>query len=632
MVPPTFGSAVLKRLRDLLQKRSVEALLVPSSDAHNSEYVSARFKYRGIITNFHGSAGTALVTADAAFLWTDGRYWLEAEASLFPGWQLMKDGLPDVPTMDDWIENHIGRKARVGVNASLVTIAQWEKWEKKFSPIDIGSSEIEAQVDELDQGGEARAASASSSEGGLVFPRPPQFDGLTCVEKIHLIAQQTLEKFPETDLLVVSALDEVAWLTNLRGSDIPYNPVFYAYALLSLKPTPRLILFAAKEKFSSEALAALESSNVDVVPYESLLRAQPPLRALERRVVLVDENQVSWGLKQALEKVHCVRRTPLSPVMLQKARKHPVEISGFKQSHIRDGVALTRYLAWLTHIIQERGGIDETGARVTEYSGAAKLELLRREEDHFVQLSFGTISGSGPNGAIIHYAPSPTNSAPIAADALYLVDSGAQYYDGTTDVTRTVCFNTEAAGAEEREAYTLVLKGHIAIQRCVWPKGTTGHRLDAFARQALWSHGLNYAHGTGHGVGSFLNVHEGPQGIHTRPTATGAPIEESMILSNEPGFYKANHFGIRIENLEVVVGATTKYNNGDYLTFETLTLAPLCRDLIDVALLTAEEVQWVNAYHARVLSTLGPRIEGRCGSVDDREVTMTYLRYHCAAL
>jgi Xaa-Pro aminopeptidase len=641
-----FGPAVLKQLRTVLQQHSIEAIVIPSSDAHNSEYVAERFKYRGNVSNFHGSAGTALVTQTGAFLWTDGRYWLEAEGSLFAGWTLMRDGRVDTPTLEDWVPKSLdgGRNARVGVNASLVTIGQWERWAKKFAPVDLGPRLIEDSIDAVEGGPNAALVVPSSS--GRVFPRPAQFDGQTTQEKLADVIRLTREKHTQADVLVVTALDEIAWLTNLRGDEVPYNPVFYAYALVYLTDDcdMKATMFCSLEALAVEARERVR--HLELLEYNTLLLSPTPLAQLEGRVVVLDENQTSYGLQRALREVHRVsdvQLTPLSPVSLLKARKHAVEIEGFKQSHIRDGVALTRYLAWLTRILRTHDGVDpKTGLRVSEYSGAEVLESYRRQEDHFVQLSFGTISGSGANGAIIHYSPSKDTSSAIAKDALYLVDSGAQYYDGTTDVTRTVCFDVNSVTEEEREAYTLVLKGHIAIQRCVWPKGTTGHRLDAFARQALWTQGLNYAHGTGHGVGSFLNVHEGPQGMGIRPTVTGAPLEASMILSNEPGYYKDGSFGIRIENLELIVPAVTKYNNGDFLTFETLTVAPLCRDLIDVALLNADEVAWVNRYHDRVRATLAPLVEakktttttsGESGMTqEEKDETIAYLNYHCAHL
>jgi Xaa-Pro aminopeptidase len=309
-------------------------------------------------------------------------------------------------------------------------------------------------------------------------------------------------------------------------------------------------------------------------------------------------------------------RVPCGPAQKLKGVKNEVELKGFRECHVRDGAALTRYLAWLHNEIAVKGVTD-----LNEFDAATKLESFRSAGEHFVQLSFGSISSTGPNAAMCHYSPSATNSAIIRKDQIYLIDSGAQYWDGTTDVTRTVCFAPQPE--EVREAYTLVLKGHIALNSIVFPKGTNGARLDTLARMALWRVGLDYAHGTGHGVGSFLNVHEGPFGIGIRPYPTEANMELHGVVSNEPGYYKDGHYGIRIENLEEVVECPTKYSPTGFYTLAHLTMVPLCRDLIDVGALTDAERQWVNDYHAKVVAALMPRLQ----KAED-QIAIDYLTYH----
>lgn len=625
------GAALLTSLRQRIAALSLDGLLIPSSDPHNSEYVANCYKCRAFVSGFDGSAGTCLVTPDRALLWTDGRYWLQARQTLYPEWAVIEDGKPGVLPIDEWIEQHLGAAARVGVDPSLVTVAQWDRWANRFKP--TPAPDVVSSLMAEWSGGAQRCEGDPSIRDGLVYCRPAEFCGGSTIDKVNDIVRLVEAKWPAqpskangssrcgVELVAVTALDEIAWLTNLRGSDVPFNPVFYAYAIVDV-PQRHVTVFVDKRKLSSEAQAALDLCGAEVLPYDALLLADGDIRvrqAVDGRRVLVDENQVSSAVMTAMTRLGAtVVRCPVSPLTSLKALKNSVERNGFRECHVRDGAALTRYLAWVTDAVSN-------GRDVTECTGADRLEAFRREEAHFVQLSFPTISSSGPNGAVIHYTPTPETCLRISRDALYLVDSGAQYLDGTTDVTRTICFSPPTA--QEREAYTLVLKGYIAIQSCKWPKGTTGHRIDVLARHAMWQLGLNYAHGTGHGVGSFLNVHEGPQGIHTRPTATGATLDEHMVVSNEPGFYLNGSFGIRIENLEVVVPAVTKYNNGDYLTFETLTVAPLCRELIDAALLTPDEVIWVDKYHARVSATLTPLLADRGDTL-----ALTYLERHCAPL
>ncbi|ORC89610.1 putative spliced leader RNA PSE-promoter transcription factor [Trypanosoma theileri] len=602
----SVGSKILAAVRDAMQQHAIGALIVPSSDPHNSEYVKDEYKCRAYISNFNGSAGTCLITMDQAYLWTDGRYWMEASQALYPEWQLMKDGYPGVPTLEEWIQTNLGTKTPVGMNSFLSTVAEWERRRKSINLVAI--PEIVQPL-----------MPKTEKPPVKLFVRPEEFCGVRCEEKVATLVEE-LER-QKCDAMVLSALDEIAWVTNLRGADIPFNPVFYAYALVQ-SASPRLHLFVDPAKLPEDGLPTTTTNGeplMELHPYDGLeafIGLMP-----NTSTFLVDEYQTSQHLYSMLETMGIqTKRVKCGPAQKLKAIKNKVEIEGFRRCHVRDGVALTRYLAWLHDAVAVKG---ETN--INEYDAAVKLESFRREGDYFVQPSFTTISSVGPNAAIVHYAPPQTGSATIVRDQIYLVDSGAQYLDGTTDVTRTVCFQTPRP--EEREAYTLVLKGNLALHTAVWPTGTSGHRLDVLARTALWRVGLNYAHGTGHGVGSFLNVHEGPQGIGARPTPTEATLAAGMIMSNEPGYYKDGSFGIRIENLELIVPTPTLHSAEGFLTFDTLTMAPLCRELIDADALTSEERQMVDSYHRAVREAITPQLI-HCND----NCALAYLNHHTAPL
>ncbi|KAL0572406.1 hypothetical protein V5O48_009567, partial [Marasmius crinis-equi] len=433
-------------------------------------------------------------------------------------------------------------------------------------------------------------------------------------------------------VLVLTALDEIAWLFNLRGSDISYNPVFFAYAVVYLDDTkPRAVLFAQKEGIDAgQGLSDKLGAEVDIRPYDEIwtylkdlgekLRKDVEGRSDDNKKVVLLSDKSSLAVAEAIGEDIVI--TAASPVAALKAIKNSVEVEGFRQSHIRDGAALARYFAWLEESLA-------TGQVLTEWQGCEKLEGFRSELDLFKGLSFPTISSTGPNGAIIHYGPSPTDSAIIKQDQIYLCDSGAQFTDGTTDVTRTWHFGTP--NEEEKRAATRVLQGHIAIDTAVFPNGTTGFVIDSWARKALWKDGLDYRHGTGHGVGHFLNVHEGPQGIGTRIAYNSTPLKVGMTVSNEPGYYADGKFGVRIENIVLVTEAKTSNNFGDkgYLTFEHVTMSaaslmsllialismdswnrcPIQTKLVDTKLMAVDEIQWLNDYHKEVWEKVSPLLQ-----------------------
>ncbi|KAL7706207.1 metallo-peptidase Clan MG Family M24 [Lotmaria passim] len=591
------GATLLHHVREKMRESKVDALLVPSSDAHNSEYVATHLQARAFISHFSGSAGTVLITMDKALLWTDGRYWIAAMEELYSEFELMKLGKLEVPSIEDWITDNLGAAAAIGLCPYLVTVAEWERLRKKINLHPVANIVQEMMPPE--------------KSAQKMYVRPAQYCGATCQERRAAVLQEV--KKQHCNLMILSALDEIAWFTNLRGADVDYNPVFYSYVIVD-EAEEKVRLYVNLEKVTEEVRGTC-ADYIDFFPYEQF---EVDLRQLPKgRKALVDERQTSEAVFRLLQDtgVETVR-VLCGPAQKLKGVKNEVELRGFRECHVRDGAALTRYLAWLHDQIANKSVTD-----LNEFDAGTKLEGFRSAGDRFVQLSFGSISATGPNAAMCHYSPSEKNSAIIRRDQIYLIDSGAQYWDGTTDVTRTICFDSPSE--EVREAYTLVLKGHIALNSVIFPKGTNGARLDTLARMALWRVGLDYAHGTGHGVGSFLNVHEGPFGIGIRPYPTEVNMELHNVVSNEPGYYKDGHYGIRIENMEEVVECPTKYSPTGFYTMSQLTMAPLCRDLIDAAALTEAERQWVNNYHIKVSAAVMPYLQ----KADD-QTAIEYLKYH----
>jgi len=573
-------------------------LVVPSEDAHNSEFLASTDARREFISGFTGSAGKALITHNKAALSTDGRYFNQASKQLDGNWELLKQGMKDVPTWMDWVADRAsedGGGKIVGVDPTTLASTLAKKLSEKIKK--KGGKDLVAITENLIDVVWGKDKPSRPSEP--VKALGAEYSGKEFHEKIKELRSELDKK--QAKGFVVSMLDEVAWLFNLRGNDIPYNPVFFSYAVIT--PTTAT-LYVEESKLEGNAKSYL--AGVNIRPYDEIfadiaaLAKEEPVTngdgqssTAPKRKFLISTN-ASWAVQQALggeENVEELR----SPIGDAKAIKNETEMEGMRQCHIRDGAALTEYFAWLEHtlIIQ--------GKTVDEIAGADKLEEIRKKQAKFVGLSFETISSSGPNAAIIHYSPERGNCAIIDPAKIYLCDSGAQYLDGTTDTTRTLHFGEPTA--MERASYTLVLKGHIALELAVFPKGTTGFALDALARQHLWTNGLDYRHGTGHGVGSFLNVHEGPIGIGTRIQCAEVPLAVGNVISNEPGYYEDGSFGIRIENVVMVKEVQTKHKFGDkpFLGFEHVTMVPMCRKLIDVGMLSERERNWLNAYHREVL-------------------------------
>ncbi|GAB7362166.1 hypothetical protein MBLNU230_g2192t1 [Neophaeotheca triangularis] len=606
----------LRHLRQLMKENKVDLYIVPSEDSHQSEYIAPTDARREFISGFSGSAGTAIVGLEKAALATDGRYFNQASKQLDNNWTLLKQGLQDVPTWQDWtIEQAEGGKT-VGVDPTTITAPQGRKLAEKIKK--KGGNDLVSITSNLVDEVWAKDKPARPNE-------PVRVLGLDFAGKKWQIKVDELRKELEKKkaaAFVVSMLDEIAWLFNLRGNDIPYNPVFFSYAVIT--PTAAT-LYIDSSKLPENAKAHL--MGVDIKPYESIFSdikalanqdpvpAQPSTTASPKPKYFIS-TKASWALSQALggeDKVEEVR----SPIGDAKAVKNTTEMAGMRECHIRDGAALIEYFAWLEEELIEKS------TKLDEVQAADKLEAIRSKHTHFVGLSFDTISSTGANAAVIHYKPEPGNCSVIDPKAVYLCDSGAQYLDGTTDTTRTLHYGEPTD--MERYAYTLVLKGNIGLEVAKFPKGTSGFALDCLARQHLWQSGLDYRHGTGHGVGSFLNVHEGPIGIGTRVQYADVPLSVGNVISDEPGYYEDGNFGVRIENVIMVREVETKHKFGDkpFLGFEHVTMVPMCRKLVDVSLLTEGEREWLNAYHREVLEKTAKFFEG-----DER--TRKWLERECA--
>uniref|UniRef100_A0A452IUV8 Xaa-Pro aminopeptidase 1 n=1 Tax=Gopherus agassizii TaxID=38772 RepID=A0A452IUV8_9SAUR len=566
---PKITTELLRQLRQVMKSsryltEPIQAYIVPSGDAHQSEYIAPCDCRRAFISGFDGSAGTAIITEQKAAMWTDGRYFLQAAQQIDSNWTLMKMGLKDTPTQEDWLVSVLPEGSKVGVDPFIIPADQWKRISKALKS--AGHVLVPVKENLID----AIWMDRPQRPCKPLMTLDLSYTGIGWKEKIAALRAKMVER--KVLWLVVTALDEVSWLFNLRGSDVEYNPVFFAYAVIG---TDTIRLFISGDRMadpSTREHLLLDSSleaefKIQVVPYESvLMELQAICVGLSPKEKVWLSDKASYALTEAIPKAHRYL-TPCTPICIAKAVKNAAETEGMRRAHVPKG-------------------------SVTEISAADKAEEFRSQQNDFVDLSFATISSTGPNGAIIHYKPVPETNRALSGNEIYLLDSGAQYKDGTTDVTRTMHFGTPSA--YEKECFTYVLKGHIAVSAAIFPNGTKGHLLDSFARSALWDCGLDYLHGTGHGVGCFLNVHEGPCGISYK-TFADEPLEAGMIVSDEPGYYEDESFGIRIENVVLVIPAKTKYNfsNRGSLTFEPLTLVPIQTKMISVPLLTQKEVREV---------------------------------------
>ncbi|MBQ8647741.1 MAG: aminopeptidase P family protein [Oscillospiraceae bacterium] len=564
----------LEALRRLMAERGMIGYLVPTGDDHASEYTGEHFACRAWLTGFTGSAGTAAVTAEAAGLWTDGRYFLQAEEQLAgSGFELFRMGEPGVPTPEQWLAEHMPPCGRLGVDGQVLTAREARRIEEVLTE----GQELFVCCNLVGKLWKDRPALSCEP----VWEQPAALAGRTRAEKLADIRQIMAKK--GADALLLPALDDVAWLLNLRGSDVAYNPVALAFAAVEQE---RAVLFVQEKAICPALRERLAADGVEVDEYMAAYDYAESLP--EDAVLWLDPAQANVLLWDSAPDEMYLLEEP-SPVQAAKAVKNPVEQDGMRAAHKKDGAALCKFLYRLKQTVGREP--------LTELSAAAMLEALRAQQPGYLGPSFETIAGYGPHGAIVHYAATPESDAPLEARGLLLVDSGGQYAEGTTDVTRTVALGPVTD--EERAMFTLVLRCHLALGGAKFRRGVTGHGLDAIARAPMWAEGLDYNHGTGHGVGCLLNVHEGPVRVGWR----GATVEfePGMVTSNEPGFYKAGAFGVRTENLMLCRAA-----GGDFLEFEPLTLAPIDRDAIDPEALSAREKAQLNAYHARVYREIAP--------------------------
>ena len=569
-------------LREVMRRESLDAFIFPSTDPHQGEYVPDHWKGREWISGFDGSAGTAVVTMNEAALWTDSRYFIAA-ADQLKGTEfvLMKERVSGTPTITQWLGEVLRniRSPQVGIDGMVSSTAEVEELISGLRH--EGGITLRTNFDPLTIIWKDRPAIPQNP----VFIQPLEYAGEACHEKISRVRRALRQK--HADGMLVASLDDIAWMLNLRGSDVHCNPVFVSYLLIS---STKVTLFIDKKKLSSSVLAYLNDEGVDVDDYD---RVKEGLKDYFEYNILLDPHEVNYTLYNIVRR-EIVREE--SPVKRMKTIKNESEVLGFRNAMLKDGIALVKFLKWLRPAVEAGGQ--------TEISVSEKLESLRAEQSLYKGLSFDTIAGYQEHGAIVHYEATPDTDAPLKSEGILLLDSGAQYVDGTTDVTRTIALGPVTE--EQRHIYTLVLKGHLQLQNLKFPSGASGTQLDLAARKDLWREGLNYMHGTGHGVGAFLNVHEGPHQI--RMEYKPAPMVAGMTVTDEPGIYLEGKFGVRTENtLLVVPYKETPF--GTFLQFEPLTLCPIDKSAIDISLMTDEEIGWLDEYHQMVYDRLSPYLD-----------------------
>lgn len=568
-------------LRQKMQENNIDAFIVYSADPHMSEYLPTEWQERTWLSGFTGSAGFVVITKDKAGLWTDGRYFVQAPVELQgSGIDLFKDGMEGTPDYIDWIISEIPEGGKVAVNAIATSHANWELLREKLSAKG-------RQIVDMPLLKEIWTDRNSSAQKNPVFVHPVERAGKSVADKLSDIRKKVEEL--GASVHIISSLDDVAWTLNLRGSDVEANPVFLGYIVLTKDDAK---LYVDLDKLDSEARRQMETSGVKTLPYEDFFT---DLKNMKDEKVLISPNS-NQSIFETLKENNTFIKAPV-PGNLMKAIKNKTELEGFRTVMQRDGVAMVKFLNWLTH----QAGKEP----MSEFTIGEKLRGFRAEGKNFVGESFGSIVGFKENGAIIHYSAKQEGAKEVTNEATILVDSGGQYLEGTTDITRTLALGKPSE--EFKHNCTLTLKGMIQLSMVKFPKGTRGVQLDAFARLALWKEGKDYHHGTGHGVGSFMNVHEGPQNI--RKDMNHQELLPGMVVSNEPGFYKENHYGIRHENLIAVQEAETT-DFGTFYTFETLTICPFDKNVIATELLTEPEKDWLNNYHAWCKEKLENDLEG----------------------
>lgn len=578
----------LARLRELMRREKLSAFVFPSTDPHNGEYVPDHWKGREWVSGFNGSAGTVVVTGNAAALWTDSRYFIAAAQQLEgTGIELMKLKIPGTPTIAEWLGQQLidCQRPEVGIDGMVNSQASAEALIADLRS--HGGITVRTNLDPLKTIWTDRPPIPQD----LISVHPLEYAGEDVKSKVSRIRKALRDL--HADGMLMSALDDIAWTLNMRGTDVHCNPVFVSYLLIS---SNSVTLYINKVKLSHVVMAYLQDNGVSIDDYENVDKG---LKSYPDYNILIDPDETCYTLARIAACQEVVRSK--SPVPALKAVKNEAEIRGYRSAMLKDGIAMVKFLKWLKPAVQAGGQ--------TELSVDRKLTSLRRQQPLFRDISFDTIAGYGTHAAIVHYEATPETDIPLEPHGMILIDSGAQYQDGTTDITRTIALGP--VSDYEKHVYTLVLKGHIQLAMCKFPKGAAGTQMDILARSAMWREGLNYLHGTGHGVGSYLNVHEGPHQF--RMEWMPAPFVEGMTVTDEPGIYLPDRFGVRIENTMIVEKyKTTEF--GEFLQFDALTLCPIDTAPIDVSMLSDEEVEWLNSYHRRVYDAIAPHV-----SMDERE-------------
>lgn len=586
----------LEALREVMRREKLDAFIFPSTDPHNSEYVPDRWKGREWISGFNGSAGTAVVTMHSAAVWTDSRYFIAAADQLSgTEFQLMKLKIEGTPTISEWLGSELREvsSAQVGVDGMCNSAACVEALVSDLRR--EGGITVRTNLDPLDIVWTDRPQIPASK----VEIQPIELAGETVASKLTRIRKAL--RGLHADGMLMSALDDVAWTLNLRGTDVHCTPVFVSYLLIS---TTTATLYINKEKLTPEVEAHLESQGVKTAGYDDVRKG---IKEYAEYNILLDPNETNYTLSRLVDVQEVIRHK--SPIPAMKAIKNEAEIRGYRSAMLKDGIALVKFLRWLKPAVEAGGQ--------TEISIDKKLTSLRAEQPLFRDISFDTIAGYGAHGAIVHYEATPETDIPLEPHGLLLLDSGAQYQDGTTDITRTIALGP--VSDYEKHIYTLVLKGHIQLEICKFPSGASGTQMDILARKAMWREGLNYLHGTGHGVGSYLSVHEGPHQF--RLEWVPAPFLENMTVTDEPGIYLAGQFGVRIENT-LLINHYKDTEFGKFLQFESLTLCPIDTTPIVKEKLLPEEVAWLNEYHQRVYDVLAPHLDDEGDKEWLRQATM----------
>ena len=587
----------LAALRAAMKEANVTVYVVPGNDPHASEYMASHWCEMQWLSGFNGEAGTMVVTTDKALLWTDSRYYLQAGIELKDSTiELMRESDIDCPSIVEWLTKNV--QGAVGLNPEMFSVNDFAEWKEQLAAANLSIKSVDLIKPIWTEG---RPAIPSDK----LYPYSADFAGETVESKLARMREIVNSKASDSKwALIISALDEIAWLLNIRGNDVEYNPVVISYVVLE---DDKCTLFVDANKVDTVAQNYLDFNNIDVKPYETVFDYIAGLSG----TVIYDGARVNEALFEAIP-AGCKKINTKSPVLIDKAKKNAVELEGERIAMRQDAAALTRFFKWMeeTLVESQKSKVESQKSKVerplTEWDLMEKLHAFRAMGENFTDESFGTIAGYKGNGAIVHYSATKENCAVVHPEGMLLLDSGGQYLDGTTDITRTVWLGGEIP-TQAKLDYTYVLKGHIALQTARFPRGTRGNQLDALAKQYMWEAGITFGHGTGHGVGHFLGCHEGPQNVRTDNNPT--PLEVGHIVSDEPGIYRTGQWGIRTENLITVIPAKqteATTTEDEWLTFETLTLCFYDTNLIDMSLMTDKEIAWINAYHERVYKETAP--------------------------